>query len=66
MTAQPARLMSTADLAEYLGKSTRTIERWRAAGEGPAYLLVGHSIRYHPTRVAQWLAAQERRGGGRR
>lgn len=62
MTATPARtarLMSSADLADLLGVEQRTVERWRAAGDGPPFLVFGRTIRYHPARVQQWMATRE-------
>lgn len=54
-----ARLMSTAEVARYLSVSVRTVERYRANGTGPAYLVIGHQIRYHPTAVTTWLRTQQ-------
>ena len=62
MTVTPSRttrLLTTDDLAELVGVEVRTIERWRKAGSGPPFMLFGRTIRYHPARVQQWLAACE-------
>lgn len=62
MTTTPspyARLMTTAEVAELLGVEKRTIERWRKGGDGPPYLMIGGTIRYHPARVQAWLASCE-------
>lgn len=62
MTATPARtarLLTTDDLAAMVGVKPRTVERWRAAGEGPPFMLFGRAIRYHPARVQAWMLARE-------
>jgi len=46
------------DLAERWQLSGRTLERWRAAGYGPAWLTIGGSIRYRLTDVLDWEASQ--------
>lgn len=40
--------LNTADAADYLGVSKRTLEKWRLqADKGPTFVRVGNSIRYH-------------------
>lgn len=56
---RPARLLTTPEVAEVLGVEVRTLERWRKAGTGPPFMLFGRTLRYHPGRLAQWLAAHE-------
>lgn len=48
-------LMSAEDLARAVGASERTVERWRYEGNGPAYLKVGHFVRYRRADVEKWL-----------
>lgn len=57
--SRTARLLTTDDLAAMVGVKPRTVERWRAAGEGPPFMLFGRSIRYHPARVQAWMLARE-------
>lgn len=51
------------ELAARWQTSQRTIQRWRAEGSGPAFILIGGTIRY---RIADVLDYEERmrRGGG--
>lgn len=59
--------ISTAQAAEHLGVSTRTLERWRGQGVGPpSYILPTNArgrrpVRYKAEEVRRWPAA----GGGR-
>lgn len=46
------------DLAARLRLSVRTIERWRAAKYGPAWITIGRSIRYRMSDVLAWEAGQ--------
>ena len=62
MTAGLAPLLSSADVAELLDVSERTLEFWRYAGKGPAYVKVGKRVRYRPADVEAYLEAQ-RQGG---
>lgn len=62
MTATPTsrvRLMTSADVADVLGIEQRTLERWRKSGDGPPFMMFGRTIRYHPARLQQWMAARE-------
>lgn len=57
--SRTARLLTTDDLAAMVGVKPRTVERWRAAGEGPPFMMFGRAIRYHPARVQAWMLARE-------
>jgi hypothetical protein len=59
----PWHLIRERELAERWKTSRRTLQRWRADGSGPAYILIGGAIRY---RWADITAFEERmrRGGG--
>lgn len=51
-----SELLSTPQLAEKLGLTPNTLEKWRLRGEGPAYLRVGESqVRYDSRDVDAWL-----------
>lgn len=49
------RLINADELAEILGVSSRTVDTWRAGGEGPDYIKVGAQVRYRPLDVEDWL-----------
>ena len=51
----PDRLLSTADLAEYLGVPEKTLQSWRWRGSGPPYRHVGRHVRYRPQDVREWV-----------
>lgn len=56
--------LTTAEASELLGAaglpiSTRTLERLRAEGDGPPYLLMARQIRYHRQRLATWVSEHE-------
>jgi excisionase family DNA binding protein len=62
LQAAQGRLLTPEDVAELLGISERTLEFWRYQGRGPAFLRVGKRVRYRPTDVEAFLAAN-REGG---
>jgi predicted site-specific integrase-resolvase len=57
MDAGLAPLLSSADVAEWLDVSERTLEFWRYVGKGPAYVKVGKRVRYRPADVEAFLEA---------
>lgn len=54
------KLLSQKQVAVLLGVSTRTLERYRAAGEGPPYFKLGKFVRYDQTGVADWVSFHQR------
>jgi excisionase family DNA binding protein len=48
------RLLTPADVAEYLGVPKGTIYRWRVRGEGPRALRIGKYLRYEADEVRGW------------
>ena len=61
MRATPIRtlLIDEDTAAEMLGLSPRTLQAWRARGEGPVYIRVSsRCIRYRVTDLEEW--AEER------
>ena len=61
----PWLLIRERELAERWKTSRRTLQRRRAEGSGPAYILIGGAVRY---RLADVITFEEtmRRGGGAR
>lgn len=55
------RLLTTKDLADYLGVSERTLEGWRVRGGGPNFIKTGRLIRYSRKDVECWLEDYTRR-----
>ena len=51
--------MTADELAAQLGRSVRTLARWRALSEGPPCLRLGREIYYRISSVATWLASLE-------
>jgi hypothetical protein len=51
--------LTEAELAKELGRTTKSLQRWRGLGIGPAFSTTGRTIIYHRKAVADWLA----RGG---
>ena len=46
------------ELAQQLGKSTRTLDRWQLERRGPRRTKIGKSIFYHVSHVSEWLERQ--------
>jgi len=65
----PDHCVGKAELARYLGISTRTLDRANAMGLLPKPdLVVGRSPRWSPDTIKRWLRARPKlpgRGGGR-
>lgn len=59
-----SRLLSPKELADILGVTPATLERWRVSGDGPKFVKLGnraHSpVRYRVEDVQAFIAAQER------
>lgn len=53
-------LLNTAQAAERVCLSARTLERLRAAGKGPKYLRIGRWIRYRAEDLDKWLESRAR------
>lgn len=70
MTARPRNptdpdasdLVTTAELARQWRMSVRTLERWRDAGTGPAWLRLGGRLYYRKTDIAAFEADQRQTG----
>lgn len=49
------RLLSTAELAEYLGMPVRTLEGWRSRAGGPPFVYFGRQVWYREDSLVEWL-----------
>jgi excisionase family DNA binding protein len=56
--AEPRRMATPAEVAEYLQVPVKTLYRWRYAGEGPPAYRVGRHLRFHWSDVEGWLASR--------
>lgn len=50
-------LLNTKQAAELLGLRQQTLENWRCAGLGPAFVKLGRQVRYDPRELQSWIAA---------
>ena len=56
-------LLTTQQVADYMGKKKKTLENWRYKNLGPEYIkLVNGSIRYEPRTIRKYV--KNNRGGG--
>jgi len=55
-------LLTPSDLAHVLKNSVKTLEKWRHAGNGPPWILLGRRIAYPRENVLIWMRSQETRG----
>jgi predicted DNA-binding transcriptional regulator AlpA len=53
------KLLSTKELAEYLGITEWTLAHYRMDGTGPEYIKLGHVVRYKINDVEKWLEAKK-------
>ena len=60
----PTALLSERDLARRWQRSRRTLQRWRVAGYGCAYLVIGSSVYYRLSDVLAFELQQRRDVGG--
>ena len=69
-TVPQSRLLSDylteAELAHELGRTRRSVQRWRALRVGPAPTFVGNTVLYAAQSVRTWLRQQERQPVRRR
>lgn len=59
-----SELMSSAELAQHLGKSPAALANWRYLGLGPRFVKVGKAVRYRVSDVESWLDGQTRQQTG--
>ena len=52
---QRDRLLTVAELADYLGVPVATLYQWRYRGEGPPGFRVGRHLRYRWSDIQQWI-----------
>lgn len=52
------KLLTTKELAKYLGIGESTLLQYRFEGTGPAYIKLGHLVRYKISDVEAWLAGR--------
>jgi predicted DNA-binding transcriptional regulator AlpA len=58
MNWHPDQLLTSKDIRQAGGPPERTLERWRATGDGPRYVRIGPKIvRYRAADYLAWLEA---------
>lgn len=53
-------LLTTAELAIFLGNSDKTLNNWRCQGEGPDFTRIGRRIKYRFADVLKYLEENKR------
>ena len=48
-------LLTEADIAERIGVSLATVQRWRRERKGPPYIKIAASVRYRPEDLEKFL-----------
>lgn len=52
------QLISSAQLAEYLGTTTANLAQWRYKGTGPKFIKIGYrAVRYRWADIETWIEA---------
>jgi hypothetical protein len=59
-------LLTAAELAARLHKSTGSLAQWRYKGMGPPFIKLAKAVRYRARDVEVWLDAQTRQQTGER
>lgn len=59
-TVAEDELLTEREAASLLKISSRTLQAWRPAGTGPAFVRVGRSIRYRRNALQEWLDQNSR------
>lgn len=49
------QLLTETEVAELMKISPRTLQHWRVAGGGPAYMKFGHNVRYSRETIEAWM-----------
>lgn len=60
----PDRLLTIAEVADYLGVPVGTLYQWRHKRTGPTGIRVGRHVRYRPREVEAWLESLARNAEG--
>jgi len=55
--SETTRALTEREVAELLGLSVATLRAWRHRGRGPRFLLLGRSVRYLPSDLADFVRA---------
>ena len=56
LTPGPDVLLTEAQAAHLLSLEAHTLQRWRARGTGPAFVMVGAAVRYRRLTLSAWLS----------
>ena len=59
MSETPEKLMTPAEVSEWLGVPIKTLASWRLQGKGPRSLRLGKHRRHDPADVRQWLEQEK-------
>ncbi len=63
-TPQLDAILSEREIANWLGVSTATLQRWRAQGYGPTWMrLSERRLGYRTSEIDRWLKSREQPGG---
>ena len=58
-TIPEPNLLTTLQVARYLGVSVETIYTWRVSGYGPRAVKVGKHLRWRPSEIEKWLSCDD-------
>lgn len=58
------RLVDEDEAARALGVKRRTLQAWRLAGRGPAWVQLGRCIRYRPQDLSRFVSLRRRGPSG--
>jgi predicted DNA-binding transcriptional regulator AlpA len=58
-------LLTEREVADFIGKSTKTMQRWRAQNRGPVAMKFGQTVMYTRESVADWMRSRQIGPGGK-
>ncbi len=58
-------LLTEREVADFIGKSVKTLHRWRKQGRGPVFMKVGATTMFTRRDLSEWMQEQRIRPGGK-
>ncbi len=60
ITSQDTPLLNEKEAAEYLNLAVKTLQYWRVAGGGPAFIKMGRLVRYELSTLTSYIESNRK------